>query len=80
MPGFDSLDRVVRVPKVQQDQLIYSLKQQIEGLDQQTQGLLKDTLYRISRNANAAVTPPPPPQERSLMLVGEPGCYDPQRR
>ena len=51
------MDLAPRGPRHQQEQLIYTLKQQIDGLDQQTQSLLKDTLYRISRNANAAVSP-----------------------
>lgn len=36
-----------------QDDLIATLKQQIAGLDQHTKSLMKMTLYRISRNANA---------------------------
>lgn len=57
--GFDGMDMAPRGPRHQQEQLIYTLKQQINGLDQQTQSLLKDTLYRISRNANAVVSPTP---------------------
>ena len=58
--GYDGMDGMApRGPRHQQEQLIYTLKQQIDGLDQQTQSLLKDTLYRISRNANAAVSSPP---------------------
>ena len=38
-----------------QDDLIATLKQQIAGLDQHTKSLMKMTLYRISRNANATV-------------------------
>lgn len=57
MAGFEGMDRMgSRALKQQQEQLIYNLKVQIEGLDQQTQGQLKDTLYRISRNANTAVS------------------------
>ena len=44
--------------RMMQDDLIASLKQQIAGLDQHTKSLMKMTLYRISRNANATVRLP----------------------
>lgn len=43
-----------------QEDLIGHLKQQIASLDQHTKSLMKMTLYRISRNANASVSSPKP--------------------
>ena len=51
-----------------QDDLIATLKQQIAGLDQHTKSLMKMTLYRISRNANATVSHSF--NEKHLLLTG----------
>lgn len=54
-----------------QEDLISHLKQQIAGLDQHTKSLMKMTLYRISRNANASVCPiPHPPLPNHSLSAG----------